>query len=116
MEFDLGGEKYVATPENSLLVAHAAGKTALNGVEMSNKRFDHIAARYEDSWLFLWREQMDGFGEIAQYMVNNEYQATLNKRKVGDVALQAYDSYLTQMAKKHMGDLDKGLEELLGNN
>lgn len=106
MELNLGGEKYVATPENSLLVAHAVGKTALNGIEMDNHRFDHLAAQHDGAWLLLWREQFGDFNEVAKHMIENEYQATLNKRKVGDVALQAYDGYLIQMAQKLTDETD----------
>lgn len=112
--FSAGGEEVRANGDNARVVHHYKGKTELGGVEMDNSRFDHIAIRMGQGALLLWREQVDGFNELASELVNDGWEGVLNRRTVAKYALGAYQAWLNQKAERELGNLDDGLDKLLG--
>lgn len=112
--FSAGDEEIHVTKDNTRVVHHHKGTTELNGIEMDNSRFDHLAIRMGQGALLLWREQLDGFNGLASELVSDSFESILNKRTVAKYALDAYQGYLDSMAERDLDGLDDGLDEILG--
>lgn len=111
--FSAGGKEIRADGDNTRVVHHHKGTTELNGVEMDNSRFDHLAVRMGEGALLLWREQIDNFNELASELVNDSFESVLNKRTVAKYALDAYSAWIKQRAERELDSFDDGLKGLL---
>ena len=114
MNFD--GIDRKLTPENTVLMIHKAGKTAIDGTEYSNNRFDCIV-HTDEMKMIIFREQFAEFNQVASYMIENGYEALINKRTVGKVALGAYFTLMDRRVESAMEQFDDDVKGILeGDN
>lgn len=118
LNFQINGEKFEATPENTVGFLHSMGRTAINGIEIDNDRFDHIFLIFEDSekqqsGTNLFQERLDNFENIIEYMVENDYMVIMNKREVSEVDALCYLQLLENLSETEASNIDDELNKLL---
>jgi len=107
----IGAQEFEATPDNISLFTFL-GTVVVRGMDVPAANLNHIfcvqqeveANRY--SGFYIWNTN-PGFAALGHFLLEHDYPAHLNQRKVGQCDIDAWEAHT-------FGDLtDEGLNELL---
>ena len=112
--------EFDATPENSSIFTFL-GKTAINGVEWDNSRFNHIFLQINE----LDEERLSGayifsdtpaYETLANYLLQNGYPLHCNIRNVAECDIEAFFARQEAIFDKEVEGMDEELRKLFGDS